>query len=114
MFLMYTQEVLLVGVHVHVINWVPGNIFPPNSNNKSDKPPRPSNFLKGSPGSHSQLVSCTSQVAARFYYFHGNNICDVIIAHMIRGDAQINRCGKHKANLGPTVRMLVCGQLVKV
>ena len=36
---------------------------------------------------------------------HGNNVCDVIIAHVMSGDAQIyidtNRCGKHKVIFGP-------------
>jgi len=32
---------------------------------------------------------------------HSNNVCDVIIAHMISGDAQTNRRGESKAILGP-------------
>jgi len=39
---------------------------------------------------------------------HGNNVCDVIIAHVMSGDAQIyidtNRRGKHKVMFGPAGR----------
>ena len=32
---------------------------------------------------------------------HGNNVRDIIIAHVISADAQINRRGKCKVILGP-------------
>jgi len=41
---------------------------------------------------------------------HGNNVPDILIAHVISGDAQTyidtNRCGKHKVMLGPASRAL--------
>jgi len=35
---------------------------------------------------------------------HGNNVRDVIIAHVISADAQRYRCRKHKVILGPAGR----------
>jgi len=37
---------------------------------------------------------------------HGNNVCDVIIAHVISADAQIYRRGNSKVILGPAGRAL--------
>ena len=44
---------------------------------------------------------------------HGNSVRDVIIAHVISVDAQINRCRNGKVNLGQASCAL-CGRLVKI
>ena len=50
-------------------------------------------------------MSYTKQLLKSTVYLHGNSVCDVIIVHMISGDAQTNRPterrGKRKAILRP-------------